>query len=416
MSANLQTLKGFRDFLPADKRLRDSVAAKIKQTFRQFGFEPLETPTLEYAELLLGKYGAEADKLVYTFTDRGERQVGLRYDQTVPTARVLAQYQNDLPKFFRRYQIQNVFRADKPQKGRFREFTQCDIDIFGSTDPIADAEILACSYASFQAVGFTSVVLKINDRQVLFATLSPFATETVPVLSIIQSVDKLDKQTAEEVIAELVSKGLSAQAATQALAKLAEAKPSENLQQIMSMAQALGVPSDRLQFSPNLARGLDYYTGMIFELTLPEYSFGSFGGGGRYDNLIEQLGGPAVPAVGIAFGFDRMVEAAKEQNLYPTANQSSATVMATIFSPELAAPTLAIVQQLRQADIAVEVYPAADKLGKQFKLASQKSIPWVLVVGEDELTKNMVNLKQLSDGSQQTVSVTEAIAILKAKN
>ncbi len=413
MATNLQTLKGFRDFLPAEKRLRDLLSEKIKSTFRRFGFEPLETPTLEYASLLLGKYGAEADKLVYTFSDKGDRQVGLRYDQTVPTARVLAQYQSDLPKYFRRYQIQNVFRADKPQKGRFREFTQCDIDVLGSTDAIADAEILACAYASFQEVGFTTVILKVNDRQVLFSTLTPFATEKVSVMSLIQSIDKLDKQTVDEVVSELISKGLDEKSARAALSALAIAKPSENLQNILKLAQALGVPADRLQFSSNLARGLDYYTGMIFEITIPEYSLGSFGGGGRYDQLIEQLGGPTMPAVGVAFGFDRMVEAAKEKQLFSQGQQSTATVLMTIFSAELTEQNLAIAQQLRQAGIATEVYPSVDKLGKQFKIADQKGIPWVAVVGQDELATGTINLKKLSDRTQQTVSITEAIKLLK---
>src|SRR5579859_5434391 len=168
MNMTIQTLKGFRDFLPLEKRKRDFVRGKIVEIFERFGFEPLETPTLEYASLLLGKYGEEADKLVYTFEDRGERKVGLRYDQTVPTARVLAQYANDLPRFFRRYQIQNVFRADKPQKGRYREFTQCDVDIFGTTSPLADAEILACTYFAFQNVGYPEIELRVNDRQLLF--------------------------------------------------------------------------------------------------------------------------------------------------------------------------------------------------------------------------------------------------------
>jgi histidyl-tRNA synthetase len=204
---NLQTLKGFRDFLPDQKRVRDLVMAKIKETFELFGFEPLETPTLEYASLLLGKYGTEADKLVFKFADRGGREVALRYDQTVPTARVLAQYQNQLPKFFRRYQMQPAFRAEKPQKGRFREFTQCDIDIFGSKSPVADAEILACSYMAYKNLGFKNVSLRVNSREVLISTLTPFATETVSVFSIIQSVDKLDKLSQQEVIDELIRKG-----------------------------------------------------------------------------------------------------------------------------------------------------------------------------------------------------------------
>src|SRR3989344_5010964 len=186
MTIKPQTLKGFRDFLPEEKRKRDFVAQKIKEIFELFGFEPLETPTLEYATLLLGKYGKEVDKLLYTFKDRGDRELALRYDQTVPTARILAQYQSILPKYFRRYQIQNVFRADKPQKGRYREFTKCDIDIFNSTSPVADAEIIATTYFAFKNVGYPEIKLYINDRQTLFRYLKPYKSKSLNIFSIIQ--------------------------------------------------------------------------------------------------------------------------------------------------------------------------------------------------------------------------------------
>jgi histidyl-tRNA synthetase len=409
---NMQTLKGFRDFLPAEKRKRDYVAKKVTVVFEKFGFEPLDTPTLESADLLLGKYGAEADKLVYTFEDRGERRIGLRYDQTVPTARVLAQYQNELPKYFRRYQIQNVFRADKPQKGRYREFTQCDIDIFGSTSPLADAEIIACTYAAFKNVGFSEVQLLINDRQTLFANLEPLATPEVSVLSIIQSIDKLDKVEAKTVVAELVAKGLPNQAAEQALSNLKNAYMSENLQQIVDNVVSLGVPRSNLIFSPNLARGLDYYTGMIFEVKLPEYPVGSCGGGGRYDQLINQLGGVDVPAVGIAFGFDRMVEAADQLGLIPT-SQTGTQILVTVFDEASVSKSLELANQLRQAKIKTEVYPAFDKLGKQFKLADQKKIPFVAIIGEDEIKQNKLTIKNMSTGEQQTLTVEEALNLLK---
>lgn len=280
-STTPQNLKGFRDFLPAEKARRDYVAAKLKHVFEQFGFQPLETPTLEYAELLLGKYGQEADKLVYTFDDKGGRQVGLRYDQTVPTARVLSQYQNDLPKFFRRYQMQNVFRAEKPQKGRYREFAQCDIDITGSNSSIADAEILACAYAAYRALGFDQPQLLVNDRQTLTQTLQAFATPELNVFSIIQSIDKLDKLSVGEIVEELVKKGLSKNQAQSCLETITSCQPSANLTTIMAQAQALGVAESALVFTPTLARGLDYYTGLIFEVKVPEYPSGSLAGGGR---------------------------------------------------------------------------------------------------------------------------------------
>jgi len=403
-----QTLKGFRDFLPADKRARDYVENKIKESFQLFGFEPLETPTLEYAELLTGKYGDEADKLLYTFTDRGERKVGLRYDQTVPTARVLAQYQDQLGKGFRRYQIQPVFRADKPQKGRYREFAQCDADIFGSTDSISDAEILAVYYNIYQNLGLTDLVLRVNDRQTLFSTLESFATDDVSVSSIIQSIDKLDKKSTEDVTQELVAKGLQEDSASQALVAINSANKSDNLHSIIDSAVQLGVPENSLEFTPTLARGLDYYTGMIFEGILPGQS-GSVGGGGRYDQLIESLGGPSTPAVGFGLGFDRTVQAALDQGLVPT-DDNITRALVTVFSPDLQGQALKVARELRSAGINTEVYPdSTDKLGKQLKYANKKNIPFVLVIGEDEVRDNTVTLKNMETTKQSTLSLDQAI-------
>jgi len=403
------TLKGFRDFLPAEMRHREYVANKIKQVFEQFGFAPLETPTLEYAELLLGKYGDEADTLVYTFKDNGDRHVGLRYDQTVPTARVLSNYQHELPSFFRRHQMQTVFRAEKPQKGRFREFLQCDIDIFNTTSPIADAEILACSYVAYKNIGFSQVELRINDRQTLVKTIEPYATDEVDVFSIIQSIDKLDKMSPEEVIAELTQKGLAQENAQQVLTAINNVTPSENLKAIIDSAVALGVPKDSLVFTPTLARGLDYYTGMIFEAILPGYGSGSCGGGGRYDNLIAQLGGPKIPAVGMAFGFDRTVEAALEQDILPP-ELTQAPVVVTIFNEKLVAESSKITQLLRSNNIPTLLYPnPGDKLGKQFKYANQINAQWVIVLGDDEATNNTVALKNMASGDQETIKASQLV-------
>lgn len=408
----LQTPKGFRDFLPTEARARQFVAGKVREVFEVFGFEPIETPTIEYASVILGKYGEEADKLVFRFTDRGERELALRYDQTVPTARVLAQYQNQLPRFFRRYQIQNVFRADKPQKGRFREFTQCDIDIFGSTSAVADAEIVACTYFAFQNVGYPTIILKINDRKILFDALAQFSTDGVPTLSIIQSIDKLDKISESDIIKELMRKGLDGEDAKRALTVIREAKQTQNLEAIIAASVALGVPEKAIQFEPTLARGLDYYTGMIFEVVLPEYELGSFGGGGRYDNLIKQLGGIDTPAVGIAFGFDRMVEAAQALNLVPRVAQT-ARVLVTIFSEDTMINSLSFASKLRRTNIATEVMPAMEKLDKQLKYADRKGIPYVIIQGPEEIAKGIVTLKDMKKKTQAQVTIEEVIQKLK---
>lgn len=407
----LQTLKGFRDFLPREKRQRDFVLRQIVATFEQAGFQPLETPTLEYRETIMGKYGDEADKLVYSFEDNGGRAVAMRYDQTVPTARVIAQYPNELPLPFRRYQSQSVFRADKPQKGRYREFQQCDIDIFGSTDPLADAEILATTYQVFRRIGFRDVQLKVNDRQVLYGVLAPFATQQVSANSIIQSIDKLDKMSAEEVIQELVRKGLAPEQAEEALRQIQSAPMSENLVRIRELTLALGVTEDAFVFTPTIARGLDYYTGMIFEITVPTYTSGSLGGGGRYDNLIGDLSGNDVPAVGVAYGFDRVVEAAVELGYVP-AEMPAAQVLVAVFSEELAGRSAALANQLREAGLAVELYPRFDKLGKQFKYADRWKIPYVAIIGPEEAEQDVFVLKDMQTGEQRSAKSYQDIANL----
>ena len=406
-----QVLRGFRDFLPLEKRQRDFVERKIQNVFERAGFAPLETPTLEYASLLLGKYGAEADKLIYSFEDRGERRIGLRYDQTVPTARVLVEYQNVLPKYFRRYQIQNVFRADKPQKGRYREFKQCDCDLFGSTNTLADAEVLAVFANVYREIGFTDFVIELNDRQTLLATLSPFATPEVNVYSIIQSIDKLDKMTPAEVVTELTQKGLETSAASQAVRDIEKAEMSDNLSTIVQQTIALGVPAEVLKFNPKIARGLDYYTGLIFEGKIPKYGVGSVGGGGRYDNLIRDLSGMELPAVGFAVGFDRTVEAAVQLGLVPQEGVGT-QVLVTIFDETLSTPALQAAAKLRAANIFTEVFPTVDKLGKQFKLADQKKIPYVLIIGEEEQRQGKVTLKEMASGEQRVVTIDEAIETL----
>ncbi len=403
-----QVLKGFRDFLPKEKRARDFVMEKFVSTFAAFGFQPIETPTIEYKSTIMGKYGEEADKLVYSFTDNGDREVALRYDQTVPTARFIANNFNELSFPFRRYQTQNVFRADKPQRGRYREFTQCDIDIFGSSDETADAEILACTYAVYKAVGFRSIQLVVNDRQTLLSVLTPFATESVSVFSIIQTIDKLDKLPKAEVIAELVRKGLSEIQATKALEDLLSVGPSSTLEQILSLAKELGVDESEITFEPTLARGLDYYTGMIFEVRIPEYTVGSVGGGGRYDNLINQLSGVEMTATGMAVGFDRTVEAAIQFGLVPTDDESQ-RFLVTVFDQSLVGESARVAQSLRAKGLAVELYPKFAKLEKQFKYADKKGIRFCVVIGSQEVESGTIVIKDMQSGEQRKVTLSEIV-------
>lgn len=411
---NLQTLKGFRDFLPKEKIIREQIISKIKKSFHDNGFEPIETPTLEYASVLQGKSGQEADKLMYTFKDRGGRDIGLRYDQTVPTARFLSQHQHSLPKFFRRYQIQNVFRAENTQAGRYREFLQCDCDIFGSKSNIADAEIVATFYKTYISLGLNDFTIYINDRSQLVETVAKFAKKNDDIFNIIQIIDKLDKIGDKLIIEELQSKFLSEKSAVELLNNLKDNTPSKNLKEIIEIATDLGVPASGIIFEPYLARGLDYYTGIIFEGKLPELKSGSLGGGGRYDNLIQDLGGPNTPAVGFAIGFDRTVEALKEKNILQI-SEKPLTVLVTIFNEKTLKHSLSVADKLRDCRIATEVYLEYDKIGKQIKFADSKNIPYVVIIGEDEMLTNTIKVKELETESEKVFSIDEFIKYLSTK-
>lgn len=391
---NIQTLKGFRDFLPADARKRQYVINKLKSVFESFGFEPLETPALEYEEILLGKYGADGDKLMYRFTDNGDRKVALRYDQTVPLARVVAQYSNSLPMPFKRYQIQPVWRAENTQKGRFREFLQCDIDTVGLSSAQTDAEIIQVIIKSLENLGFGKFKVLINDRK-NFAGIEPSA---------ILTIDKLKKIGKDSVLEELEKKGLP----TSLLDQILNKGLTQNLKDIMAI-----VNSPSVIFDPTLARGLDYYTGLIFEIEIAGYEVGSIGGGGRYDNLIGMFSNKDIPAVGFAFGFDRLIEAMEELKLFPEDLQTT-KVLITVFSKELGEKSTEIADKLRNANINTELYLDTNtKLEKQLKYADLKGIPYVIIIGPEEVEKNMVMLKDLKNRTQKSLSINEVIAILK---
>ncbi len=394
-----RTLKGFRDFLPQEARKRQYVIKTLRKVFESYGFEPLETPTLEYEEILAGKYGEEGEKLMYRFTDQGGRAVAMRYDQTVPLARVIAQYRQELPTPFKRYQIQNVWRAENTQRGRYREFFQADIDTVGSTSALSDAETLAVIYDSYSALGFTNFSLRINDRKV-FGDLSTSA---------IIIIDKLKKIGEEAVIAELDKIGVS----KESFETMKNASPTENLQSIISSAKRLGVPEKALLFDPTLARGLDYYTGIIIEAEVAEFKAGSVGGGGRYDNLIGMFGKDSVPAIGFAFGFDRTIEAMQTLNLFPD-NLYTTQVLVTIFSEEFLDRSLSITSQLRSKNIKAEIYldPVA-KMEKQLKYADKKNIPYVVIIGPEEAAQNKVTVKNLTTGEQKIIDQSTLIEAIK---
>ncbi len=405
MAIKVQTLKGFRDFLPEESLLRNQIINKIKTIFEKYGFLPLETPALEYQETLLGKYGEEADKLIYTFKDRGGREIGLRYDQTVPLARIIAQYPNII-KPFKRYQIQPVWRAENPQKGRYREFLQCDIDIVGSNSLYYDGEIICCALETIKKLGFKKGKMLINDRK-LFKGLKP---------TIITTIDKLSKIGKDRVIEELIKKGYSKEEATNLLQNFEKAKPNETIINLFSILNKFGLKENQdFVFSPTLARGLDYYTSTIFELVSDEYPNGSLGGGGRYDNLIGKFTKKeSIPAVGFAFGFDRIIEAIKKLNLIEI-KKTSTKILVTIFNQELIDKSIQIVNQLRNQNINTEILFDVPKLDKQLKYADKRGIPYVIILGPDEIKKNTVIIKNMKSGDQKEIENSKIINFLKEK-
>lgn len=390
-----QTPKGFRDFLGVDAQLRQKIINIFTKVFERFGFEPLITPALEYAEVLKGKYGDE-EKLIYEFEDRGGRQVALRYDQTVPLARVVAKYPN-LTKPYKRYQIQPVWRAENPQKGRYREFVQVDIDTIGSSSLLAEAETINTIISCMEEIGFNDFNLKINDREI-FAGLPN---------SVISVIDKLDKIGQEGVIALLKNQSYSDFQAKDILKKITESKPTKTASALFDILDKYQIRKDCYSFDPSLARGLDYYTGLIFELEVEGYDSGSVGGGGRYDKLIGSFNEKNQPAIGFSFGFDRVIEAMEILGLLKKSNSVS-SILVTVFNNDLLEESLKTTSYLRNSGINTEIsLDYESKLEKQIKYADLKKIPYVIVIGPEELKNKIVTLKDLGTGKQSQMQLNQ---------
>ena len=324
----------------------------------------------------------------------------IRYkrDQTVPLARVVAQYQNELPIPFKRYQIQNVWRAENTQKGRYRELLQCDIDTVGASSPLADAEIIEVADKSLRMLGFRKYKIKVNDRKI-------FENIDLESIKILDKLEKIGPEKVEEELARINSK--------ETLNKIENSKPLETTDAILKMLKNLGINENNYEFSPTLARGLDYYTGTIFEIKIEGYSGGSVGGGGRYDNLIGLFANRQIPAVGFAFGFDRLMEAMEEQNLFP-ANLNTTKVLVTVFSPELLDNSIRVCEILSQNNINQELYvdPNA-KMEKQLKYADKKQIPYVVIIGPDEAKNNTVTVKNLKTREQKALPFDQFLDLFK---
>ncbi|OGH06814.1 MAG: histidine--tRNA ligase [Candidatus Levybacteria bacterium RBG_13_35_9] len=381
--ANLQTLKGFRDFLPENARKRQFVLDTLKKVFESYGFEPLETPSLEYEEILTGKYGDEGDKLMYRFEDNGKRKVAMRYDQTVPLARAITQYANALPFPFKRYQIQNVWRAENTQKGRYREFLQVDADIVGSSSPLADLEILEMTTDCLNKLGFKSFTILVNSRKVF----EKFDVDQ-KTISILDKEDKIGK----DAVVKSLSEYLGRDKAEKFYSMLKDVKPEEipgSLQAILKNQNKL-----KLFFNPFLARGLNYYTDLIFEVKIGEIESGSIAGGGRYDKLIGIFSGKDIPAVGFSFGFDRLIEAMEQLNLFP-GNLNGNRILVAFADSDLQEKAMKISAELRSKNLNAEFYLDDEPLEKQLKYADKKKIANVLIVNSNNfILKNMALGKQ----------------------
>lgn len=406
-------LKGTRDFLPEQMAKRMFVMNSIRSVFERMGYDTIETPVIEYQETLLGKYGDEGSQLTYKFEDNGGRKIALRYDQTVPTARFVAQYTNDLPMPFKRYQISRVWRADKPAKGRYREFYQCDIDVIGTDSVLADAEVANCIYQVFNELKFNDFVIRVNSRKLINQVLEQANIATENQTRVIQLIDKLDKVSAEVVRAELVE--VISEAAADAvmnlvtltgtnaekLTQLKEYNITE-LEQLLSFAKQFGIPEENIVFDPSLARGLDYYTGLIFETIIPSLQLGSVCGGGRYADLCGMFGKKDLSGVGVAFGFDRILVAMEELGMLSDIGLNS-QVLVTNFSEETLPYAISLLTDLQAAGVNSEIYFEPTKLVKQFKYANKKQIPFVVMCGEDEVRDNVVTIKIMESGKQKVI-------------
>lgn len=422
-----RTLKGFRDFLPADALRRKNAVAAITAVYESFGFSPLETPALEYADVLLGKYGDEGEKMLYRFRDQGDRDVAMRYDLTVPLARVVAQYDATLPKPFKRYQVASVWRAENTQKGRFREFTQCDLDIVGSSSMLADAEVALAGAAALRRLGTPEFEIRLNNRKLLNGILEGAdiaKNVVVPVIRLLDKWQKLGDETLQEQLGVLVGEekmqtlfdllptddeGADFTKWVKRVEKpLAKTRDGQaGLDELLELITLLDeAKEDVFRVDVTLARGLDYYTGTILEAVLvnqPE--FGSVFGGGRYDKLVGMFSGRDIPAVGASAGLDRLLaameEGKKDDDDAETPRSSTADVLITNMDERFVPEMLSIGRDLREKGINVEQWYEPARLEKQFRYADTQGIPLAILLGSNEKKKGVVAVKDLRTKKQE---------------
>lgn len=429
-----QTPKGFRDFYGVDAKARQYVIDVFRSVFEKYGYEPLETPALEYAEVLLGKSGEEMDKLSYIFKDPGGRLVGLKYDMTVPACRFIAQNFDKLTFPFKRYQIQFAWRAEKPQKGRFREFMQCDADVWGSKSVLVDAEFIQIGIEVIIKLGFKNFVARINNRKIINGILRYSGAKENQFYDISVSIDKLEKIGLVGVKKELSERGISQLISKKVMAVISLAGSSQEqleklkvmlgsvpeavegineIQQIFSYLKRVGVKEKYFKYDPSIIRGMAYYTGPVWEFTVIEGRVGSIAGCGRYDRLTGLYLGRDIPASGGSFGIERIIEVMKDRKMFKF-KKNQIKILVSVFSPDLKDKSITITNQLRQAGIPTELYLNPEsRLDKQLKYADSKGIPYVLIIGPDEVKNKTVTIKNLSRKTQRTIVETTLLKELK---
>lgn len=424
--AKPQILKGFRDYLPEQMVLRQAVIQRFRATFERYGFAPLDTPAIEYLEILTGKAG-ENEKLMYSFHDQGDREVGLRYDLTVPLARVVAMHQSEIVLPFRRYHIAPVWRAEKPQRGRFREFWQCDVDIAGTTLMLADAEVITVMGEALDVVGLPEYRVLISHRKLLERIAVQAGVDDSVAPAVYRAVDKIDKIGSDGVIAELRKSGVGESVAQRLLEAVAPGQETDahiaslrrslesddegltalfEIEEIFRFAPEMGMDPNRLVFDPSLARGLDYYTGPVFEAVVDQPRVGSVAGGGRYGELVGSFANRPIPATGISLGLERILEVITEFNTI-TIDGLGTDVVVVVFRDDLVR-SAATAAKLRQTGLRVELSMQTNKsVGEQLKQADRKGIPFAVIPGEAEAESGRVGLKNLHSGAQQDMAVDQ---------
>ncbi|HNW32632.1 MAG TPA: histidine--tRNA ligase [Candidatus Dojkabacteria bacterium] len=423
-----QTLKGFYDYFSDDMRIRNFIKDSFREIAEEYGFEPLETPALEYSELILGQSGEEAEKLYYKFKDNGDRDVMLKYELMIPMCRAVAQNINSIILPYKRYQVQNVWRAENVQRGRLREFTQMDVDILGSSSPLADAEIILFGISFLKKIGFENFRVRLNSREIIQGIVEVLEIEESKFEKIYISIDKLEKIGKEKVREILIMDSNIEKEKVDKLLEIIEIKEIdkisnilensiagkngvENIKKILSIIN--GIEQDKVLFDPSLARGLTSYTGAVWEFEIIEGNIGSVSGGGRYDKAVSKYLGREIPATGTSFGLERLTEVIKQMEMLKTKDNKSVLIIP--IDESSASFVLSTTKKLREQNIQTNIYPDFVKLKESLKYANKKEYTWVIIIGENETSSNTLTLRNMLTQEQFTLTIKEAINKIQNK-